>query len=145
MTIQSIRRLADALPEIQTIHHATQANAQSDPHIIPIQTQHLKLYQQGGCNYVTLAGLAQLMRYQPPEQELRMLRECLSNHKQSLPKDSVIKLGSGDCKQIALTLPAAIKLLSRSNATAYIKLHNTLLDVLISHLRAINANKQAQE
>jgi hypothetical protein len=118
----------------------------SDPHDIPLHTHRLRLYHHQGNQYVTLNCLAELTQRYSPQTDERMLRIKLQDMAEKLPQGALITMKTPqDVALLVLTLPTAIKLLNHSSSPAYRKLHDLLLDVLVEHLPAITAAKQAKE
>ena len=101
--------------------------------LISVETRHLVLLKRGARYYVTLPTLAGLMTRTPYEQGLGILSHLLYKVRDILPAGSCLKLPpSGRVVKLeheltALSLPAALTMLSRSNMKDMLALHDMLL------------------
>lgn len=101
--------------------------------LILVETRHLVLLKRGNRYYVTLPTLAGLMTRTPYEGGLGTLSYLLEKVSDDLPAHSILQLSPNGkavkmaAELVALSLPAARTVLSRSNMRDMLALHDLVL------------------
>jgi hypothetical protein len=109
-------------------------NSSKQTILIPVNTCHLVLLKRGTRYYVSLPTLASIMQHHSYDQGMGVLSYLLHKTQEILPAHGIIRLPEQgnrvkmDSELIALSLPAALTMLSRSNIKDVWKLHDILME-----------------